>query len=67
MRPYAQKLDRFKTAAHYHIRNGNPMHKRARKIMKRTKDHEHNLKRICTEIQYDFEKMTGHTRKNGMT
>ena len=32
------------------------MHKRARKIMKRTKDHEHNLKQICTEIRYDFEK-----------
>ena len=42
---------------------GTPMHKRARKIMKRTKDHEHNLKRICTEIRYDFWKMTGHTRK----
>ena len=24
--------------------------------MKRTKDHEHNLKRTCAEIQYDFEK-----------
>ena len=29
--------------------------------MKRTKDHEHNLKRICTEIR--FWKMTGHTRR----